>query len=74
MLRLLYHTREEKGSFKLENTLTTPWLKKQKTKRQITVHRTQHKKFHTRQHEQNLGLSQLSWKVYSYVNIFLINV
>ena len=40
--------------------MTTPWLKKKRTNRQIIVHKTQHRKLKTKQHEPHLNLGVIS--------------
>ena len=50
---------EEHSRSQIENKLTTTWLKKKKTNRQMIVHETQHKQnIQIKQHElhQKLGM------------------
>ena len=49
-----------RGTFKLENKLTTPWLKMKKTNRQTIVHKTQHRKLKTEQQEPHQKLGVIS--------------
>ena len=49
---------EGQSNSKIENKLTTPWLKIKRTNRQTIVHMAQHKKLKNKQHEpqQKLGV------------------
>ena len=48
--------REGHSNLQIKNKLTTPWLKKKKTNRETKVHKTQHRKLNTKQHELHQNL------------------